>query len=239
MTHDSAESGPAGLLTEVRRLRHEARSDRHAYWFPLVLFGLLTCASVPFYILPARSSAGLIRNVSALDAFGAFRPGWQGYLAYYWLVALLAGLALTWLWYRRRGRRAGLVTSARSYVIAGSVLVLLTIGLSLASLLPGDLILRGTFPFVIIGLGLWVLARAERSWGLLAVAAVYTAAALVASLYDVENVLFRLGWNPFQTGGFQARLIDLPNVLLPALVLLLAGAGAFVVQRRQRRPAAA
>jgi hypothetical protein len=96
---------------------------------------------------------------------------------------------------------------------------------------PGDLVVRGTFPFVIIAAGLWVLAWAERSRALTLIAAVYTATALLASLYDIENVLFRLGWNP---AGNDWRLTSLPNVLLPALVLLAAGAGAFAVQRRHR-----
>ena len=61
---------------------------------------------------------------------------------------------------------------------------------------PGDLVLRGTFPFVIIAAGLWVLAWAERSRALTVIAAVYTATALLASLYNIENVLFRLGWSP-------------------------------------------
>jgi hypothetical protein len=39
---------PADLLGEMRVLRRRARAARHAYWFPLVLFGVLTCASVPF-----------------------------------------------------------------------------------------------------------------------------------------------------------------------------------------------
>ena len=56
-------------------------------------------------------------------------------------------------------------------------------------------------------------------------------AAILSSLYDVENILFRLGWNP---SPGQWRLTFLPNVLLPALVLLFAGAGAFAVQRPHR-----
>ena len=70
MTYHGAESEPAGLLSEVRRLRREARSDRHAYWFPLVLFGLLTCASAPFYILqPPRIGIYITKGPSLL-AFG-------------------------------------------------------------------------------------------------------------------------------------------------------------------------
>jgi len=88
---------------------------------------------------------------------------------------------------------------------------------------------RGTFPFVIIAAGLWVLSWAERSRGLAVIAAIYTAAALLSSLYNIENVLFRLGWNPPRSDW---SLTSLPNVLLPALVLLATGAGAFAVQRR-------
>jgi hypothetical protein len=101
----------------------------------------------------------------------------------------------------------------------------------LHALWPGDLVVRGTFPFVIIAAGLWVLAWAERSRALAVIAAVYTATALLSSLYNIENVLFRLGWNP---SGSDWSLTSLPNVLLPALVLLAAGAGAFAVQRHHR-----
>ena len=60
----------------------------------------------------------------------------------------------------------------------------------------GDVWIRGTLAFLIIAVGLWVLARAERSPGLAVITLAYTAAALLASLYNVENILFRLGWNP-------------------------------------------
>jgi hypothetical protein len=84
---------------------------------------------------------------------------------------------------------------------------------------------------VIIAVGLWVLAWAERSRALAVIVAVYTATALLSSLYNTENILFRFGWSPSGTGW---SLSSLPNALLPALVLLAAGAGAFAVQRRPR-----
>jgi hypothetical protein len=196
---------PAELLGEVTALRRRARAHRHAYWFPLVLFGLLTCASVPFYVLPAEPGAGTRAvpggpSLPILGGYAGFTA--QRFLGYYWLAALLGGLLLTLSWLQHVG-----------------------------VLWPGDLVVRGTFPFVIIAAGLWVLAWAERSRALTAIAAVYTATALLASLYDIENVLFRLGWIP---SGNDWRLTSLPNVLLPALVLLAAGAGAFAVQRRHR-----
>jgi hypothetical protein len=235
---------PAELAGELRALRRRARADRHAYWFPLVLFGLITCGAIPFY-LQGPPAGQFASNGPALPMLGGFLA--HRYLGYYWLVALLAGLLLTLLWYRRNARRVGLQTPARGYLITVAVLTALALAIPplsqvrsphslrwlhhLQVLWPGDLIVRGTFPFVIIAVGLWVLAWAERSRSLAVIAVSYTAAALLASLYDVENVLFRFGWNP---GPGRLDLTSLPNVLLPALVLLAAGAGAFAVQRRHR-----
>jgi hypothetical protein len=235
---------PAELAGELRALRGRARADRHAYWFPLVLFGLITCGAIPFYLQGTQAAQGAPSR-PALPMLGGFLA--HRYLGYYWLVTLLAGLLLTLLWYRRNARRVGLQTPARGYLITVAALTALALAIPplsqlrsphslrwlhhLQVLWPGDLIVRGTFPFVIIAVGLWVLAWAERSRALTVIAAAYTAAALLASLYDVENVLFRFGWNP---GPGQLGLTSLPNVLLPALVLLAAGAGAFAVQRRHR-----
>jgi hypothetical protein len=244
---DNAGERPAGeadLLGEMKALRRRARTARHAYWFPLVLFGLLILASAPFYILPDYQTGmtAVAQGSLPLPVLGGF-PGVtaHGYLGYYWLAALLAGLLLTLLWYRWNARRVGLQTPARGTVVTVAVLTGLALVIPLLSQLrslqslgvlwPGDLVMRGTFPLVIIAVGLWALAWAERSRALAGIAAVYTAVALLASLYNVENVLFRLGWNP---SGQEWRLTSLPNVLLPALVLLVAGTGAFAAQRRHR-----
>jgi hypothetical protein len=241
-----AAQGPGELLGELGALKRRARAARHGYWFPLVLFGLLTCLSVPFYVgqdQPWGIGAGTTGAV-ALPALGG-SPALTGqFLGYYWLAALLGGLLLTLLWYRWHGRRAGVATPARGYIIVTAALTLLAVLIPLLSRLgnppwlgrlgvlwPGDLMIRGTFPFVIIALGLWALAWAERSRALALVAALYTGCALLSSLYNTENILFRLGWNP--ATAYQWNLTSLPNVLLPALVLLLAGGAAFAAQRRR------
>jgi hypothetical protein len=197
---------------------------------------------------PPGGGTGVVSAGSPLPVLGGY-GGFtvQRSLGYYWLAALLGGLLLTLLWYRWNARRVGLATPARGYLVTTAVLTVLALVIPplsqvrspgwlswlryLGVLWPGDLVLRGTFPFVIIAAGLWVLAWAERSRALAVIAAVYTATALLASLYNVENVLFRLGWNP---SGNDWSLTSLPNVLLPALVLLAAGAGAFAAQRPHR-----
>jgi hypothetical protein len=95
---------------------------------------------------------------------------------------------------------------------------------------------RGYAATLIVAVGLIALARVERSPVLTGIAAGYTAAALLANLYNVENLLFRLGWDPWIAHPDQARFTPLPNLLLPGLVLLLAGAAtglAALVHRRR------
>jgi hypothetical protein len=254
-----AAASPEQLLGAARAARRQARRARHAYWFPLVLFGLLASASSPFYLhqevgkrsclhaLPGhicRLRGTIGAGVSVPQLGSGYLGGIGGLVvrsgsAYYWLAAVLVGLAATAMWYRLRGNRIGLRTPSRGFVITGLVLLVLALvipvladqpgGGVLAILMPGDLLIRGTFPLVLIGLGLCVLAWAERSLALTAIAAGYLAVSLVASLYDIENVLYRLHWT------ISPAASSLPNVVLPALVLLLSGASAWVAQR-QRRP---
>jgi hypothetical protein len=244
----NGEDGPGELLGELSALRRRTRRARHAYWFPLVLFGLLIALSAPFYVNTNASdgvvSAGGPVALPVLGGSGALNGRALGY---YWLAALLGGLLLTLLWYRWHARRVGLQTPARGYIVTTATATIVAVVIPLLSLVrvpswlawlrygaelwPGDLVIRGTFPFVIIAVGLCVLARSERSPALGVIAAVFTGSALLSSLYNTENILFRLGWTPTTPG--QWSLTALPNVLLPALILLAAGTGAFVVQRRQ------
>jgi hypothetical protein len=141
----------------------------------------------------------------------------------------------TALWYRWRGNRIGLRTPARAFLVIGisAVEVALVVSLvapQIGEPLFGDLFVRGTFPLVLLAVPLAVLAWMERSVALAVVTAAYTALALVASLYNVGNILFRHGWTP------ALSLVRLPNVALPALLLLLAGAGAWLAPRLRSRP---
>ena len=132
---------PESMLSEVNRLRGEARSTRHAYWLPLVLFGLMIGASAPFYVEPTPSA-----STSVIWLSGATIPGFSSMLGgqsaapvIYWLLTIGAGLYLTSLWYRRHGRRVGLMTPARGVVVAGVIVGVLVLVLPTLRLLPADL----------------------------------------------------------------------------------------------------
>jgi hypothetical protein len=246
---EEPDSGPAAeplgqpeeILADLGRLRRQARAARHAYWFPLVLFGALIAASSPFFVeqMPPLGVTTWMRRVP-LPTFGGMftQPG----LSYYWLAAILTGLGLTVWWYRRHGARVGLRTPSRGFLLAGLIITAALVVLHFISVggmrldFPlGIMTVRGTFPMLIIAIVLWALARAERSAGLAVLAALFTGAALLADLYNVENIVFRLGWFPAQS---QWRYTSLPGVLFPALVLLVAGGIAFVAQRRPLREVA-
>jgi hypothetical protein len=233
--------GHSDLLAELRQLRHRARANRQGYWFPLVLFGLLICASVPFYLQSVPPESGAVEfsgSGPALPFLGGYRlaPG-DNYLGFYWLAVLLGALLVTQLWYWSHARRVGVATQARWYVIITAAITLLALLIPvlsqvpslrpLATLMPGDLVMRGTFPFVIVAAGLLVLAWIERSLLLAVIAAVYSGAAVLASLYNVSNMITRLGWN------LPLAYTALPNVLLPALVLILGAAAALAASRHQ------
>ncbi len=241
--------GPGRLLADLARLRRQTRAVRHGYWFPLVLFGLLTCGAAPLYVAAAapRDTSGAYATGRGPLLLSGFLPGGDGfYIGWYWAVALTGGYLLTVAWYRWHARRAGVATPARGYLITGVVLTVLVLVIPpLTMVVPalswiwlpfGDVWIRGTLALLIIAAGLWILARAERSRALAVIALVYTGTALLSSLYNVENIVFRLGWNPGRS-AFAWQLTALPNVLLPAAILLVAGCAAFLVQRT-RRPTA-
>ena len=249
-TSGGATAGPVGpadpgeLLGEMRAIRRRARLARHAYWFPLVLFGVLTLASVPFYIRRYPLGGDVFRIGPGAGVLQSRYLGGPGFFelaegtAYYWLGAMLLGITATVLWYRWRGNRIGLRTPARGFLITGLALLALALLIPVVSgrsvrlplLWPGDYVISDLFPLVLIGLGLFALAWSERSTGLATIAAGYFALALVANLYILNNLLSRLHWY------LDPAVVALPNVVLPALVLLLTGAGAWVVQRRYRPP---
>lgn len=144
---------------------------------------------------------------------------------------ILAGVVVTVFWYRWRGDRVGLRTPARGFLITGLVLAELVLLVPLLAGQSSSLIrlMHDTHqagPLVIIAVLLWVLAWAGRSPALAAAVAVYLAVALVVTQFDDG------GLAGGTSGAADLSLTALRLLgLLPALILLVAGSGAWLSQR--------
>jgi hypothetical protein len=251
---------PARLLAEMRALGDRTSAAAPGYWLPLVLFGLLICGSLPFY--QRLRSPTLLTGPAGPPGSGA-RPGHchlvPGHpchltvaggqvtvishvtvvtaLGYYWQAAIPAAIVLTAAWYRWRGNRLGLRPSTSGFLIAGLVLAELVLLVPLliaaqpgpASGLVRELDQAGAL--MIIAAVLWVLAWTERSRALAIVVAVFLVVALTVSHYDNGGVGGATTAADLSLGGL--RLLG----LIPALVLLAAGAGAGLTGRLRSRRA--
>jgi hypothetical protein len=136
---------PAELLGDLRRLRSKVRRDRHGYALPLLLFGVLILAASLCYAdrpWPDPIPAEGVYFTHEDGPFPAFESRFMRLALYplliqwYWMLALLAGFAVTTWWYRRRAEQTGVETDIRGYLI--------TAGAALAGLVFGVPVLEAT-----------------------------------------------------------------------------------------------
>lgn len=157
----------------------------------------------------------------------------------YWACALAGGLLVAAVFFRRHAARSGVDVATWPAVLAGAVVaayVVLTSPAvvhalssarsspSTALLLP-DLHVRGLTPLLVLAVALGALALSERSWALGAGAIVFAGVAVAANLYDLSNLVARLGWR------LGASAAPLANVVVPGLVLWAIATAAAVGER--------
>jgi hypothetical protein len=207
-------------LTGANVAAEEALRRSRASWFPLTVFGLLILGALPFFVFPWRADR-------AWDVLiDVPYPG--PWAARYWLIALPAGYLATAAYFRWRAGRAGVARRYLPFVVAGlALLVLLVVSQTKGIVLHPNLWIRGLGPLLTVALGLLILAIADRSRALAAIVVVFLAITVLVSLYDVINILYRLGWS------ISPRFHDWPNLILPGLFLLVSG---LVLLRKQRLP---
>lgn len=225
------------LLSSAKAAARAARKARQGYWFPLLVFGVITACAAPFYIEPrvisdgSWSRTGLSLYVESIVPLGT-GVGVQ----IYWTIALVGGYVAVVLFYRLRARRtgvAGRVWPALA-VGAGALALLLLTGnwmpaeVGVDRYVPFVFFVRGLVPLVLIGVGIVAFAWVERSIGLLVFGLCFLALAALMNLYDASNLVYRAGWNM----SYEYDL--LPNLLVPAAMLLVGGAG-FLLRARLRR----
>lgn len=147
---------PRGLLVELAAMRKRTRADRHGYWLPLLLFGLITLGATPFYVPKLCVDSGQdpelvqphVCSWSSADqhwlynwlhptgqmsgpTFG-FYPNVTADI--YWIIALLCGYLAVVRWYRWRAAQVGVETPTRVYAqVTIFMLVLPLIGVPVLS----------------------------------------------------------------------------------------------------------
>jgi len=144
-------------LEELDRLRMHTRAAVHPAWFPLVLFGLLGLASIPFSGIGNGAGIGL-----------------------FWLVAGPAGGVATARYYTKRAVSLGAGVRGRAYAALG-------VALFVGAWVAGFITQSAAGPMIVVALGYIGFARLDRSWPTAAVAAVLGVAAVVVAVSDPAN----------------------------------------------------
>jgi hypothetical protein len=225
-------SDPAVLLGEMATLREHTRAQLRAYWFPLLLFGLLIVGAVRTYtplVVGGPADGQLYPDTLA---------PWH-----YWVPALLLGSLLTAGWYRWRGGRVGAEGRVLPAIAAGALAV---VGFWLVRRTGIHWLWHVYVPqgydylaLEVVAVGLLALAWIERSRYLAAVAVLFAVtAAVVNYVGSLNDYLTWTGFDPYAHPG-QQRYDALPGLLLPAAVLLVGGlaAAARALLSRARRDA--
>jgi hypothetical protein len=204
----------------TRRLTRQVRQAQRGTWFPLLLFGVITLASLP--LLVSSHQAIDCRALSPGRVCLAFSP-WS-YV--YWPLASVSAYSAVAVFYLYRARRRGVGARVRPYVLAGVIVASATTGVSVwlithhgagyPSAAPSPairLLYRMVSPEAAIGLSLLVLAWVERNVALLLFGLVYLA--IVCS-----------GWG--HDHGALPRFL----VVATSAVLIVGGIGFALAERR-------
>ena len=212
---------------------------RPGYWFPLVLFGGLAALSLPLSALmsprlPERVWLFRVVYPNVAEVLylggGSVGPPFPFPLGWYWASTLVAGVLVSAAWYRWHDRRTGGRTPLRGFLVTGLVLAVVCAALPLTALSMStltayplspawqwlDVLWRlGVFALLAIAAGLGLLAWNARSRALALITAVYVLSVSVAGWHDLLHAGLGPFFSPFED----------PSVLLPAAVLVFAGAG--------------
>lgn len=231
------------VLEDLVQLRSTVREQRHAFWLPLLIFGLLVCAAAPLYAVVGPINSICVESCST-GILGDTRLPWLyamggGVLGLYWVFALAAGAVSTAVWFRWYGLMAGVRSRAADSVLVWLLGVALLLTLPTIALGVGyqlrSMTERHLAAPLILGVGLLALAWMERSRLLLTVVSLYTAWMLWAVFLGGAQSLMReasawgvnvpLRW-PTSGSAFD---------LAVAGVILLVGAAVAIAEDFRRR----
>lgn len=154
----------AHTLQSVRAARDATRGRLASFWYPLIVFGVLTMLSAP--------------------AFGIWDGGG---VALFWLVAAPLGTFLTIRHQRAQMLATGAVRCERSYAITGCALIAACFGLGAIGGVTGHDDIARFGPPLAISAAYLVFARLERNVRLAVLASALAAVTIFAAIADVGH----------------------------------------------------
>jgi hypothetical protein len=177
--------------------------------------------------LGARGGVEIIKRGACVQVVG-----WP--VGVYWIFAFVLAYVAIAAFYVRRARSRGVGARILPYVGAG-IAAGLVFGvasawaqqLNLEGYFPAGPVAVGLVPLISISLALFVLARVERNWPLLAFATGYLVVALLACGIGTRRLGLNTGSNLAPTWSF------LPSLVVAGGVLLLGGMGFALAERRR------
>lgn len=144
----------AATLEQVDAVRMHTRAAVHPAWFPMLVYGVLGLASIPFLFIADGVGSGV-----------------------FWLIAGPAGGYATSRYYRNRAVAIGAGVRGGVYVVWG-------VALFIAAWVGGAVTQSAGAPMLAIAVGYLAFARLERSWPVALVAIVLAVAAAAVILTD-------------------------------------------------------
>lgn len=183
-------------------------------------------ADRPSPALPLALLAAVVGGGILLDLFDSGRLGYfdDPVRLGYWVGSCLVAFAVMVAVARLQGYRHGIWVNRNALVIAGVVaLAVVVVALTARQgwLLPGDLTIRGNLPLLALTVGVLAWAYHERRPGLWLVGALLIPLTLLANLYNMENLLSRVGIPSFPHDG-QVVNLGVVAIVLFASALIFA-----------------
>lgn len=226
-----AGDAPQELLAETRALTRRVQVAQRGAWFPLLVFGAVTFAAIPFN----RYGPHAI-NCGAAGRGGRACIAYSVPALWFWPVAIAVGyVAIGWFYFRRSTAR-GVGTRVRPYVAVGLLVTLLATTWTLwahahpafqagsLGIGPGhatsEFLYRIASPASAIGVALVLLAWIERTWAALAVTSAYLVVAVTT--VGIGHFAHPSPW------------AFLPHLLIDGTVLLVGGVLLAATDRAQR-----
>ena len=189
----------------VQIAQRRVRADRPGPAIPLLLLALVVIGAIVLTFVEANQTGFYIEDPARVA---------------YWAIASALAYLVAVLVARRQGYRGGIWVDRSPLAAAGMIALIVALIIVLGEFAAGDMLIRGNVPVLALTVGVLVWAYREHRPGLWAIAIVLIPLSLLANLYNMENLLGRMGI-PISF----AHADQVANLGAIAIVLLIGAAG--------------